>query len=99
VEREVVMEVSKGPSVLTTYKLLEPGFEKKEIKFIIHQMKRRTGRVNLSKHCWTSERKCPPFKGEFRAQLDCVARCVFTMAAGLDSSGVQGHISEVLCLG
>jgi hypothetical protein len=31
---------------------------KKEINFIIHQTKRRTGRVNLSKHCHpTSERK------------------------------------------
>jgi hypothetical protein len=34
-------------------------FEEKEIWFIIHQMKRRTLRVNFAKHCWPlSERKC-----------------------------------------
>jgi hypothetical protein len=42
---------------------MRAGF--KEIRFIIHQMK-RTGRYYLSKfHCPTSERKCPLFKGEF----------------------------------
>jgi hypothetical protein len=40
---------------------------KKEINFIIHQTKRRTGRVNFSKFCsTTSEGKCPLFKGELR---------------------------------
>jgi hypothetical protein len=70
------------------------------MKFIILQTKRRTGRVNLSNDCQpTSERKCIPFKGELRAQLDYVTRCIFTMATGLDSPNVQCHFYETLCLG
>jgi hypothetical protein len=38
-----------------------------EEKDIIHQVKRTTRRVNLSKlFCPTSEGKCPLFKGQFR---------------------------------
>jgi hypothetical protein len=44
--------------------------EERKIKFIIHQTKRRTGRVILSKLCCpTSERKCLLFKGEFRGSV------------------------------
>jgi hypothetical protein len=63
-------------------------------------MKRRTERVNFSKLCHPpSERKCPPFKREFRAHLHCMTRCMSTMAAGLGSPGVRHHFSEVVCLG
>jgi hypothetical protein len=63
-------------------------------------MRRMSGRVKLSKHCHpTSERKHLPFKGEFRAQLDYVTRCMFTTTTGLDSVSVQCHFSEALCLG
>jgi predicted alpha/beta-hydrolase family hydrolase len=74
--------------------------EVREIKLIIHQTKRRTGRVNLSKHCRPpSERTCPPFNGEVRAQLDWVIICVSTMAGGLGSPVVRHHFSEAVCLG
>jgi hypothetical protein len=53
------------------------GFEEKEIKFIIHERKRRTGRVPLPRE------ECLPFTGHSGAQLDCVTRCMLTMAAGL----------------
>jgi hypothetical protein len=46
-----------------------------EIRFIIHQMKRKIGAVNLSKHCCPkSERKYPLFKGEFRSQYKYVTK-------------------------
>jgi hypothetical protein len=49
------------------HKQREQAFEEKEIRFIVCQMKKRTGRVNLSKLCHpTSERKCLLLKGEFR---------------------------------
>jgi hypothetical protein len=48
----------------------EQGFEEKEVRFIIHQRQRRTGRVNPSKFCHpNSERKCLLFKREFRGSV------------------------------
>jgi hypothetical protein len=45
-------------------------FEEEEIRFIIHQMMRRTVRVNLSKLCHpTFGGKCLLFKGEFRGSV------------------------------
>jgi hypothetical protein len=45
---------------------MDLGLEEKEIRFITCQMKKRMGKVNLSKLCCaTSERKCLLFKGEF----------------------------------
>jgi hypothetical protein len=90
---------SPGLNANSQFKITRTGLEVREIKLIIHQTKRRTGRVNLSKHCRPpSERTCPPFNGEVRAQLDWVIICVSTMAGGLGSSGVQGHFSEAVCL-
>jgi hypothetical protein len=47
--------------------IIRDSFEEKKIKFTNFQTK-RTGRINHStKLCFPmSERKCPPFKGEFR---------------------------------
>jgi hypothetical protein len=44
-------------------------FEEKEIRFVIHQRKKKSGKVNPSKHYYrpSSEKKCLPFKGEFRS--------------------------------
>jgi hypothetical protein len=57
--------------------------EEKEMRFIIHQMRKTTWRVNLSKHSHpTFERKCQPFKGEFRGSA-CVTKCASTMADAL----------------
>jgi hypothetical protein len=44
-------------------------FEEKKIRVIVCQMNRRTGRVNFSKLCHTSERKYLLFKGEFRGSV------------------------------
>jgi hypothetical protein len=50
---------------------MRPRFRGKEIRFITHQMERRTGKVNLLKLCHsTSERKRLLFKGDSGIQFD-----------------------------
>jgi hypothetical protein len=69
------------------------------MRFIIHQTKRRTGRVILSKlgHPLLRE-NVRLLKGRSKAQLDWVTRCISTMTAGLGSPAVWCHFSEAVCL-
>jgi hypothetical protein len=47
--------------------IMGAGFEEKETNFIISRTKMRIGRVKVLNLCRPmSERKCPPFQGEFR---------------------------------
>jgi hypothetical protein len=53
----------------------EKDFEGKEIQFIIHQMKRRTGRVNLSKLCQLLLKENVHFL-EFGAHFEYMIKCM-----------------------
>jgi hypothetical protein len=71
---------------------MRAGFEEKKERFIIYQMKRRTGRVNLSEPCCsTSERKCLLFVYLF------LNVCLLKKSSWTQFEYVTKHISHNRC--